>query len=303
MIKLSPDVEKALKHGGPVVALESTIIAHGMPFPQNLEMAKDVEQIILDHGATPATIAIINGELRAGLAGSELESFARSGAKIEKCSVRDIAYMVAKSATGATTVASTMRLADMAGIHVFATGGIGGVHRGASSTFDISNDLTEFTVSNVAVVTAGAKAILDLGLTLEVLETGGVPVVSFSTDDFPAFYSRASGLRAPMRLDTAAEVARMMHAKWSLSLTGGIVVANPIPEETEIPSTEISVGIEKALQDAREAGVSGKDVTPFLLKRIGALTEGRSLFANIALVLNNAKVAAEIAVAYAKVRD
>jgi pseudouridylate synthase len=302
MIKLSHEVDNALKRGEPVVALESTIIAHGLPFPQNLEMAKDVEQVIRDHGAIPATIAIINGELRAGLLPDELETFARKGQKIEKCSVRDIAYLVAKSGTGATTVASTMRLADMAGIHVFATGGIGGVHRGAGSSFDISNDLTEFTISNVAVVTAGAKAILDLGLTLEVLETGGVPVVGFGTDEFPAFYSRTSGLNTPMRLDNAMEVARMMHAKWSLSLTGGIVIANPIPIETEIPASEISLGIAEALQDARENRTTGKHVTPFLLKRIAVLTEGRSLFSNIALVLNNAKVAAEIAIAYARVQ-
>jgi pseudouridine-5'-phosphate glycosidase len=299
-VQLTEAVRRAVVSSAPVVALESTIIAHGMPYPQNLEMAREVEEVVRRAGAVPATIAIVDGVLRAGLSGSELEHFARSGPSIPKVSTRDIPYIMARKATGATTVASTMRIAALAGIAVFATGGIGGAHREADTTFDISNDLHEFALSNVAVVTAGAKAILDLPLTLEVLETNGVPVVGLGTAEFPAFYSRSSGLAVPMQLDTSAEVAAMMKAKWSLGLPGGIVVANPIPVAYEIPAQEITPHISRALSEAKEQGIAGKSVTPFLLKRIAEITEGRSLKANIALVMNNARTAAEIAVAYAK---
>jgi pseudouridylate synthase len=297
-VKFSLDVAKAMKGGRPVVALESTIIAHGMPFPQNLEMAKKVEAVIRDHGAVPATIAVIDGELCAGLDAVALEHFARHGPEIMKVSTRDLPFVVARKISGATTVASTMRIAAMAGIPVFATGGMGGVHRGAERSLDISADLIEFAQSNVAVVTAGAKAILDLALTLEVLETQGVPVVGFGTDEFPAFYSRESGHRLTLRCDTAAEVAAMMTAKWDMGLKGGIVVANPIPMMAEIPAGEIEPHVVAALKEAENQGVKGKDVTPFLLKRITEITAGRSLQANIALVLNNAEVAAKIAVSH-----
>lgn len=300
MIKLATELTTAIAAGKPVVALESTIIAHGMPYPQNLNMAREVEAIIRDAGAIPATIAVIAGELRAGLSDTELQHFAKTGPSIMKVSTRDLPFVVAKKINGATTVASTMRLAAMAKICVFATGGIGGAHRGAERNFDVSADLVEFSHSNVAVVTAGAKAILDLPLTLEILETHGVPVVGFGTDEFPAFYSRSSGQKVPMRCDTPAEIAAMMKAKWAMDLQGGLVVANPIPHAAEIPVSEIAPTIEKALTEARELGVHGKNVTPFLLARLAEITQGRSLAANIALVKNNAKLAAEIAVAYSQ---
>ena len=302
MIKLTTELKSALAKGKPVVALESTIIAHGMPFPQNLAMAQEVETIVRDHGAIPATIAVVDGELRAGLSPEELKHFAKTGPSIIKVSTRDLPFVVARKMTGATTVASTMRLAAMAGIHVFATGGIGGAHRGAEKNFDISADLIEFSQSNVAVVTAGAKAILDLALTLETLETFSVPVVGYSTDEFPAFYSRTSGHKVPMRCDSPREIAAMMKAKWAMNLKGGLVVANPIPLAAEIPASEIAPTIEKAVAEAKELGVHGKNVTPFLLARLAEITEGRSLTANIALVKNNAKLASEIAVAYSQYR-
>ena len=297
-VTTTQEIKSALAAAKPIVALESTIIAHGMPFPQNLVMAQEVEQIIRDNGAIPATVAVINGELRAGLTATELEHFAKTGLSIIKVSTRDLPYVVARKITGATTVASTMRIAAMAGIHTFATGGIGGAHRGAEKNFDISADLIEFSRSNVAVVTAGAKAILDLALTLETLETFGVPVVGYGTDDFPAFYSRSSGHKVPMRCDTPIEIAAMMKAKWAMDLMGGIVVANPIPFEAEIQSAEIAPTIEAAITEAKVQNIIGKNVTPFLLKRLAEITQGRSLTANIALVKNNAKLAAEIAVAY-----
>jgi pseudouridylate synthase len=300
MVKLSPAVKSAFTTGKPIVALESTIIAHGMPYPQNLEMAREVEAIVRDHGAIPATIAVIDGELRAGLSEAELEHFAKTGPSVMKVSTRDLPFVVSKKITGATTVASTMRIAAMAGIHVFATGGIGGAHRGADENFDISADLIEFSQSNVAVVTAGAKAILDLALTLEVLETHGVPVVGFGTDEFPAFYSRSSGHKVPMRCDNAQEIAAMMKAKWAMNLQGGIVVANPIPHEAEIMAVEIAPIIDKAIAEAKAQNIIGKNVTPFLLKRLAEITQGRSLAANIALVKNNTKLAAEIALAYSQ---
>jgi pseudouridylate synthase len=283
------------------VALESTIIAHGMPFPQNLEMAREVERVITAHGAVPATIAIVDGELRAGLDDAALEHFARTGPSIMKVSTRDMPYVVSKNLTGATTVASTMRIAAMAGISVFATGGMGGAHRGAEKTFDISADLMEFAQSNVAVVTAGAKAILDLALTLEILETQGVPVVGYGTDEFPAFYSRQSGHQLTQRVDNPDQLASLLHSKWSLGLKGGVVVANPVPIDDEIPRDAIDLHIDRAITEAEVLGIIGKQLTPFLLKRIADITEGKSLKANIALVMNNAKVAADIAVAYSKI--
>ena len=300
LVKCSAPVAAALKAGKAVVALESTIIAHGMPFPQNLEMAREVERVITEYGAVPATIAIIDGELCAGLDDKALEHFARTGPSIMKVSTRDMPYVVSKNLTGATTVASTMRIAAMAQIPVFATGGMGGAHRGAEKNFDISADLMEFAQSNVAVVTAGAKAILDLALTLEILETQGVPVVGYGTDEFPAFYSRQSGHQLTQRVDNPDQLASLLHSKWSMGLKGGIVVANPIPIEDEIPTVVIQPHIDRAVAEAAAQGIIGKHVTPFLLKRITEITEGKSLKANIALVMNNAKVAAEIAVAYSK---
>jgi pseudouridine-5'-phosphate glycosidase len=297
-LSLHPEVRDALSHGAPVVALESTIIAHGMPYPQNVETARAVEGIVREHGAVPATIAIIGGELKVGLSADELDRFGRDGRSIAKVSVRDLPFIVAQKMDGATTVASTMRIAAMAGIRVFATGGIGGVHRGAEKSFDISADMTEFAASDVAVVTAGAKAILDLALTLETLETLGVPVIGLGTDEFPAFYSRKSGHAVPMRCASAAEVAGVMRAKWEMGLRGGLVIANPIPADAEIPAAEIAPVIEAAVMKAEAAGVAGKELTPFLLAEIACVTGGRSLAANIALVRNNAQVAAEIAVAF-----
>ena len=299
LVKCSAPVAAALKAGKAVVALESTIIAHGMPFPQNLDMAREVERVIIQHGAVPATIAIIDGELRAGLDDAALEHFARTGPSIMKVSTRDMPYVVSKNLTGATTVASTMRIAAMAGIPVFATGGMGGAHRGAERNFDISADLMEFAHSNVAVVTAGAKAILDLALTLEILETQGVPVVGYGTDEFPAFYSRQSGHYLTQRVDNPDQLASLLHSMRKIGLKSGIVVANPIPVEDEIPSVIIQPHINRAIAEAAASGITGKHVTPFLLKRIAEISEGKSLKANIALVMNNAKVAAQIAVAYA----
>ena len=298
-LSFTPEVRRALDNGRPVVALESTIIAHGMPYPQNVETARAVEDIVRDGGAVPATIAIIGGALKVGLTAEELDRFGREGRSIAKVSVRDLPFIVAQKLDGATTVASTMRIAAMAGIHVFATGGIGGVHRGAEKTFDISADMTEFAASDVAVVTAGAKAILDLALTLETLETLGVPVIGLGATEFPAFYSRESGHAVPMSCATPAEVADVMRAKWAMGLKGGVVVANPIPAEAEIPAAEIAPVIDAAVKKAETQGITGKETTPFLLAEIAGVTAGRSLAANIALVKHNAKIAAAIAVAFA----
>ena len=300
-LAFSDEVRTALDQGAAIVALESTIIAHGMPYPDNVRTAREVEQIVRDGGAVPATIAILKGAVKIGLPPDDLEYLGREGRGIAKVSVRDLPYVVARMLDGATTVASTMRLANMAGIHVFATGGIGGVHRGAEKTFDISADMTEFATSNVAVVTAGAKAILDLALTLETLETLGVPVVGYGTGDFPAFYSRRSGHAVPMRCDTANEVARLMQAKWQMGLKGGIVIANPIPHEAEIAAEEIAPIIAAAVKSAEDKGIIGRDLTPFLLAEIAAVTQGRSLAANIALAKNNARIGAAIAVAYQEI--
>ncbi|MGL4858513.1 MAG: pseudouridine-5'-phosphate glycosidase [Enterobacteriaceae bacterium] len=294
-LDISPEVLTALRQGKPVVALESTIISHGMPWPQNVEMAQTVEQTIRDNGAIPATIAIIHGRLKAGLSLAEIELLGKEGKNIAKVSRRDIPFVVAAGQHGATTVASTMIIAEMAGIKVFATGGIGGVHRGAETTFDISADLQELAKTNVAVVCAGAKSILDLGLTLEYLETQGVPVIGYQTRSLPAFFCRTSAFEVPITLDSAQQIARAMQAKWQIPLQGGLVVANPIPEQYAMPENAINQAIEQALQESVEQGIIGKESTPFLLARVCELTGGESLAANIQLVLNNARLAAQIA--------
>ena len=295
---LTDEVAQALTDGAPVVALESTIISHGMPYPQNVEMATDVEQIIRDGGAVPATIAVLGGRPRVGLDAASLELLATHH-DVAKVSVRDLPYVISRGAHGATTVAATMRLAALAGIPVFVPGGLGGVHRGASQSFDVSADLTELSLTDVTVVSAGVKSILDIGLTLEALETLHVPVVAYGTDEFPAFFSRQSGYPSPMRLDTPAEVAALMAAKWGLGLAGGVSLVNPIRPEAEIPAAEMDPVIEQALVDMYAAEIRGKEATPFLLGRIVEITGGASLTANIALVNNNARLGAEIAQAYA----
>ncbi|MFC5738084.1 pseudouridine-5'-phosphate glycosidase [Sinirhodobacter huangdaonensis] len=293
-LTFAPEVRAALDAGRSVVALESTIITHGMPFPQNVETARRVEAEIRAHGATPATIAVMGGHIHIGLTAAELERLAQATG-VMKVSRADLAVCLAANATGATTVAATMICAALAGISVFATGGIGGVHRGAETSFDISADLAELGLSPVVVVAAGAKAILDLPKTLEVLETNGVPVIAYGQDDFPAFWSRSSGLKAPLRADTAAEIAAAHLMRRRLGLAGGALVANPIPPEAEIARELIVPVIEAALAEAEAQHVAAKAVTPFLLQRIFELTEGRSLEANIALVLNNARLASAIA--------
>lgn len=297
--EIATEVQEALNDNRPVVVLESTIIAHGMPHPQNLETAQALEQIIRDHGAVPATIAVIGGDFKVGLTAAELYVLATER-DVMKLSVRDLPLAAAKRLHGATTVAATMRLAAKAGIRVFATGGIGGVHRGAETSFDISADLTELAETPVAVVSAGAKSILDIGRTLEMLETLSVPVIAYQTDTFPAFYSRESGFAAPMRLDTPLEIANFLKARWELSPNGGVSIANPIPAADEIPAAKIEGTIRAALDDAARQGIAGKATTPFLLKRVNEVTAGASLKANIALVKNNARLAAEIAVALAE---
>jgi pseudouridine-5'-phosphate glycosidase len=299
-LDVAPEVAAALTEGWPVVALESTIVAHGMPYPQNLATAQAVETIVRAGGAVPATIAILAGRLKVGLGAAELERLA-AAKDMAKASTRDIAYLAATRGDGATTVAATMRIAALADIRVFATGGIGGVHRGAATSFDVSADLTELATSAVAVVSAGAKSILDIGATLEMLETLSVPVVVYRADAFPTFYSRESGHKAPLRLDSAEDIARMMRAKWALGLEGGISIANPIPAEHEIPAATIERAIETALRETAARRIGGKEATPFMLARINEITGGASLTANIALVENNARLAAEIAVAYARV--
>jgi pseudouridylate synthase len=298
MIMIKDDVRQALDNNVPVVALESTIISHGLPYPDNITMAKEVEEIIRSEGAVPATIAVIGGVIKVGLDQDDLEILSTSK-DVLKLSKRDIAYAVSTKRHGATTVSATMVIAHMAGIRVFATGGIGGVHRGAESTFDISRDLREFESAEVLVVTAGAKAILDLPKTLEVLETNGVDVIGFKTDAFPAFFSPDSGLKAPLRLDTEEDVARLMKAKWGLGLSGGIVLANPIPDDDAIGKNRIESIIEASVLEASLDGVTGKETTPYLLSRIVQKTGGDSLTANLALVRHNARVAARIAKAYA----
>lgn len=299
-LDLSPEVAAAVAEGRPVVALESTIISHGMPYPRNARTALEVEAAVRDSGAVPATVALIGGKLKAGLSADEIERIARAGSAVVKTSRRDIPFVLARGLDGATTVAATMIVADLAGIRVFATGGIGGVHRGAAETWDVSADLEELGRTDVAVVCAGAKSILDLGLTLEYLETRGVAVVGYGTDELPAFYTRQSGFKVDWRVDAPAELARAMKAKWSLGLSGGFVVANPIPAADAMPKDAIDGAIETALLDAAAKGISGKETTPFLLGRIVELTGGDSLESNVRLVLNNARLAAALAVAYAE---
>lgn len=302
-LDISEQVREALAAGKPVVALESTIISHGMPYPQNVETALNVEKIIRELGAVPATIAIIGGRLKAGLSPEEIDYLGRSGSAVAKASRRDIPVLVARGADGATTVTTTMMIAAMAGIRVFATGGIGGVHRGAETTMDISADLEELAQTPVVVVCAGAKAILDLGLTLEYLETKGVTVVGYGTEELPAFYSRKSGFGVDYRMDTPEEIAKAFHVKQELGLCGGMLVTNPIPEEYSMPEDVINSVIDTAVAECAAQGVHGKETTPFLLKRVKELTGGESLESNIQLVYNNARLAAKTAAALAALEE
>ena len=294
-LDISPEVQQALAEGKPVVALESTIISHGMPYPKNVETAMLVEKTIRENGAVPATIAIIGGRLKAGLSADEIEYLGKSGRKVAKVSRRDLAAIVARGADGATTVTTTMIIAHMAGIGVFATGGIGGVHRGAETTMDISADLEELGSTPVMVVCAGAKSILDLGLTLEYLETKGVPVVGYGTDELPAFYTRRSGFGVDYRVDSPAELAAMFKAQQELGMKGGMLVANPIPEQYAMDKEVIDAAIDQAVAESTAQGIHGKETTPFLLARVVELTGGDSLESNIQLVLNNAIVASKTA--------
>lgn len=297
-LDINSEVRKALDERRPVVALESTIISHGMPYPQNVETARNVERIVRECGAVPATIGIINGRLKAGLTDDELEYMGKTRG-IKKTSRRDLPFIVSMKLDGATTVATTMIIARMAGIKVFVTGGIGGVHRGAENSFDISADLQELANTEVAVVCAGAKSILDIGLTLEYLETHGVPVVGYKTDDFPAFYTRTSGFGVDYRVDSAVDAAQALKTKWDLGLKGGVVIGNPIPAEYEMDEKIIGTAIADALSEVEAEGIKGKDTTPFLLAKVKELTGGDSLDSNIQLVYNNARVGAGIAVALA----
>jgi len=299
-VEINPVAENALQRKAPIVALESTIISHGMPYPQNVETALKVEEIVRDHGAIPATIAIINGKFKVGLSNDEIKYLGKAGQKIVKVSRRDIPYLISKKIDGATTVASTMIAAEIAGIKVFATGGIGGVHRGASTSFDVSADLQELANTNVAVVCAGVKSILDLGLTLEYLETHGVPVLGYKTKELPAFYTQKSGFEVDYRLDSADEIAKFLQAKWNMNLKGGVVIANPVPVAHQLDHNIITKTIEKAILEAEINKIKGKESTPFLLAKVKELTEGKSLDANIQLVYNNARLAAEIAINLAK---
>ena len=294
-LEISPEVQAALAEGKPVVALESTIISHGMPYPQNVETALNVERIIRENGAIPATIAIIGGKLKAGLSAEEIEYLGKKGQAVTKASRRDLPVLIARGDDGATTVATTMIIAAMAGIKVFATGGIGGVHRGAEVTMDISADLEELAQTPVLVVCAGAKSILDLGLTLEYLETKGVPVIGYGTDELPAFYTRVSGFGVDYRLDTPDEVAAAFRAKLDMGLKGGMLVTNPIPEAYSIDPAVINKAIDEAVAEANALGIKGKQTTPFLLAKIKDITGGDSLASNIRLVYNNAALAAQVA--------
>lgn len=298
-LDLSKEVKEALENNKPVVALESTIISHGMPYPQNVETALKVEEIIRSKGAIPATIGIIGGRLKAGLTNEEIDYMGKTKG-IAKVSRRDIPFIVSNKKDGATTVASTMIIAAMAGIKVFATGGIGGVHRGAETTMDISADLEELAMTNVAVVCAGAKSILDIGLTLEYLETKGVPVLGYKTDELPAFYTIKSGFKVDFNMDSPKSIADLIHTKWSLSLDGGVLITNPIPEEFSMDEALIEKVISDAVIEASKLGVKGKETTPFLLSKIKEITKGDSLDSNIQLVYNNARLAAEVAVELTK---
>jgi len=299
-LDINPEVAAALAEGKPVVALESTIISHGMPYPQNVETALNVERIVRENGAVPATIAIIGGRLKAGLTAEEIEYFGKKGQAIAKASRRDLAVLCARGEDGATTVTTTMIIAHMAGIKVFATGGIGGVHRGAETTMDISADLEELGQTPVMVVCAGAKSILDLGLTLEYLETKGVPVIGYGTEELPAFYTRTSGFRVDYRMDTPAELAKSFKTQNDLGFPAGMLVTNPIPEEYAMPLDTITAAIDQAVAECNEKGIHGKQTTPFLLARVAELTGGNSLASNIQLVYNNARLAAKTAAEYAK---
>ncbi len=294
-LDVSPEVAEALRLGKPVVALESTIISHGMPYPQNVETALKVEAVIRENGAVPATVAIIGGRLKAGLSADEIEYLGKKGRDVIKASRRDLPVLVARGADGATTVTTTMMIAAMAGIRVFATGGIGGVHRGAETTMDISADLEELAKTQVMVICAGAKSILDLGLTLEYLETKGVTVIGYGTDELPAFYTRRSGLKVDYRMDTPQEIADAFRVKMEAGLEGGMLVTNPVPVEYSMDPEVIDAAISQALSEAAEKGIRGKEITPFLLARIKDITGGDSLNSNIQLVLNNARLAAAVA--------
>ena len=297
-LDVNPEVAAAVAAGKPVVALESTIISHGMPYPQNVDTALKVEQVIRENGAVPATIAIIGGRLKAGLTAQEIEYFGKKGREITKASSRDLAVLCARGMDGATTVTTTMMIAHMAGIRIFATGGIGGVHRGAQQTMDISADLQELAHTPVMVVCAGAKSILDLGLTLEYLETNGVPVIGYGTKELPAFYTRSSGFSVDYRMDTPEELAAAFKAQNDMALGGGMLVTNPIPQEYAMPADVINAAIDQAVSEAKAQGIHGKETTPFLLARVAELTGGDSLASNIQLVFNNARLAARTAVAY-----
>ncbi|MDR2536030.1 MAG: pseudouridine-5'-phosphate glycosidase [Treponema sp.] len=297
-VDISKEVAEALDQGRPIVALESTIISHGMPYPRNVETALDVEKTVRNHGATPATIAVLKGRLKAGLKPEEIEYLGSQGTAVTKCSRRDLPFIVAGKKDGATTVAATMIAAGLAGIKVFATGGIGGVHRGAAETFDISADLQELAQTNVAVVCAGVKSILDIGLTLEYLETFGIPVIGFGVQNLPGFYTRDSGFPVDFQLDSVEDLAAALKAKWDMGLSGGVLIANPIPEAYSFPKEAIDQIIDEALRDASSKKIKGKAITPFLLEKIAQSSQGKSLDANIKLVLNNAKVGAELAGAY-----
>ncbi|MCD8344279.1 MAG: pseudouridine-5'-phosphate glycosidase [Oscillospiraceae bacterium] len=296
-LDIAPEVAEALAAGKPVVALESTIISHGMPYPQNVETALEVERVIRENGATPATIAVIGGRCKAGLSAEEIEYLGSRGMEITKASRRDLPVIIARGGDGATTVTTTMMIAQMAGIKVFATGGIGGVHRGAETTMDISADLEELAQTPVMVICAGAKSILDIGLTLEYLETKGVPVIGYGTDELPAFYTRSSGFGVDARADSPEELAAIFKAQRALGCKGGMLVGNPIPEEYSMPADVINAAIDQAVREAAEQGVHGKLVTPFLLARVKELTGGDSLDSNIQLVYNNARLAAKTAAA------
>lgn len=298
-LEIAPQVQEALDSGQAVVALESTIISHGMPYPENVEMVKEVSGIIRDQGAVSATIAILDGKLKVGLNGEELEYLANNTG-VAKVSRRDLPFIISQKKDGATTVASTMIIAALAGIRVFVTGGIGGVHREAGQSFDISADLMELARTNVAVVCAGAKSILDIGLTLEYLETQGVPVIGYQTSEFPAFYTPKSGFAADCQLDSPKDAAEMIKTKWDLGLQGGLVIGNPVPDKYAMPSAVINNAISTALEESKEKGIKGKEVTPFLLQRVKEITGGDSLESNLHLVYNNAKVGAKIAVALEK---
>lgn len=298
-LQVSSAVKEAVNSGKPVVALESTIISHGMPYPQNVETALKVEEIIRDNGAVPATIGILSGKLKAGLSREEIDYLGKKGLEVAKVSRRDLPIIVSRGLDGATTVASTMIIAAMARIRIFATGGIGGVHRGAEKSFDVSADLQELAHTNVAVVCAGAKSILDLGLTLEYLETNGIPVIGYGTDELPAFYTRRSGFKLEYRMDSPLEIAQAIKAKSEIGLNGGMVIANPIPKEFQMDYDVINKAIISAVKEAENKGVKGKEITPFLLAKIKDVTGGKSLESNIELVFNNARLAAQIAIALA----